>query len=74
MKTQKFSSYSVVNEKLGMDSDLRAAKPNTSIRLVTGSIISGEIDEYKQFSLREVITFITESTIKESQLKRLYDY
>lgn len=43
--------------------------------LLTGNIISGEFDELmNEFSLHKVKYFTTESTIKESQLKSLYDY
>jgi hypothetical protein len=43
--------------------------------LLTGNIISGEFDEHmNEFSLRKVKSLTTESTIKESQLKNLYDY
>ncbi|MBS4214642.1 MULTISPECIES: hypothetical protein [Neobacillus] len=43
--------------------------------LLTGSIISGEFDELmNEFSLQKVKHFTTESTIKQSQLKSLYDY
>ncbi|AJI26250.1 hypothetical protein I6G76_00085 (plasmid) [Bacillus cereus] len=43
--------------------------------LLTGNIISGEFDEpTNEFSLQKVKHFTTESTIKESQLKNLYNY
>ena len=43
--------------------------------LLTGSIISGQFDELmNEFSLQKVKHFTTESTIKQSQLKSLYDY
>ncbi|MFZ7942598.1 hypothetical protein [Neobacillus sp. 19] len=43
--------------------------------LLTGNIISGEFDELmNEFSLQKVKHFTTESTIKESQLKSMYDY
>ena len=43
--------------------------------LLTGNIISGEFDEQmNEFSLQKVKHFTTESTLKESQLERLYDY
>ena len=43
--------------------------------LLTGNIISGEFDELmNEFSLQKVKHFTTESTIKESQLERLYYY
>ncbi len=43
--------------------------------LLMGDIISGEFDEHmNEFSLRKVKYFTTESTIRESQLKSLFDY
>ncbi|MBM4764822.1 hypothetical protein [Bacillus sp. B15-48] len=43
--------------------------------LLTGNIISGEFDELtNEFSLQKVKSFTTQSTIKENQLKSLYDY
>lgn len=43
--------------------------------LLTGNIISGEFDELmNEFSLQKVKYFTTQSTIKESQLKTIYDY
>jgi hypothetical protein len=43
--------------------------------LLTGNIISGEFDELmNEFSLQKVKHLTTESTIKESQLKSIYDY
>lgn len=43
--------------------------------LLKGAIISGEFDEHvNEFSLQKVKHFNIESTIKESQLKSLYDY
>ncbi|GLO64475.1 MULTISPECIES: hypothetical protein [Oceanobacillus] len=43
--------------------------------LLTGNIISGQFDEVmNEFSIQRVKHFTTESTIKESQLKSLYDY
>lgn len=43
--------------------------------LVTGNIISGEFDELmNEFSLQKVKHLSTKSTIKESQLKSIYDY
>ncbi|AXI10940.1 hypothetical protein CV093_20760 [Oceanobacillus sp. 143] len=43
--------------------------------LLTGNIISGEFNEHmNEFSLQKVKHFTTESIIKESQLKSLYDY
>ena len=43
--------------------------------LLMGDIISGEFDEHmNEFSIQKVKQFTTESTIRESQLKSLYDY
>jgi hypothetical protein len=43
--------------------------------LLQGNIISGEFDELmNEFSLQKVKHFNIQSTIKESQLKSLYDY
>lgn len=43
--------------------------------LLTGNIISGEFDKLmNEFSLQKVKHLTTESTIKENQLKSLYDY
>lgn len=43
--------------------------------LLTGNIISGEFDEHmNEFSLQGVKSLTTQSTIKESQIKSLYDY
>ena len=43
--------------------------------LLTGNIISGEFDQQmNEFSLQKVKHFTTESTLKQSQLERLYDY
>lgn len=43
--------------------------------LLEGNIISGEFDKImNEFSLQKVKHLTTESTIKESQLKSLYDY
>ena len=43
--------------------------------LLMGNIISGEFDELmNEFSLQKVKSFTTQSTIKESQLKSLYNY
>ncbi|RDW16677.1 hypothetical protein [Oceanobacillus chungangensis] len=42
---------------------------------LTGNIISGEFDkQLNEFSLQKVKHFTTESSIKESQLKSLYNY
>lgn len=43
--------------------------------LLTGNIISGEFDELvNEFSIQKVKHFTTESSIRENQLKSLYDY
>lgn len=43
--------------------------------ILSGTIISGRFDEESnEFSLQKVKHFATETTIKENQLKSLYDY
>ncbi|MBP2079420.1 hypothetical protein [Oceanobacillus polygoni] len=43
--------------------------------LLSGNIISGEFDELvNEFSIQKVKHFTTESSIRENQLKSLYDY
>ena len=42
---------------------------------ISGNIISGEFDEYKnEFSIEQVKHFDIKTTIKEGQLKCLYQY
>jgi hypothetical protein len=42
---------------------------------LSGSIISGEFDEFmNEFSIEQVKTFYTKSTLTENQLDAIYDY